>query len=222
MNRPVILASASSRRRELLSLVLKKFTVKASSVDETEFLTDATPSSVEQAALAKARDIAEKVEEGSVIVAADTVISFLGNLLGKPEDDEHAASMLKQLRGRKHSVITGGVVMDIAGSKQYIFHESTKVRMRDVSDREILDYIASGEPLDKAGAYAIQGLGRELVQSFQGCYPNVVGFPLCAIVSRLNLIGIETRPVMDICPGIVAGAASSRINQTGDMNLDLA
>ena len=204
MNCPVILASASPRRRELLSLVLQDFLVETSSVDETEFLVDASSASIEQAALAKARDVAVKSVEGAVIIAADTVISFLGRLLGKPEDEKHAEIILKQLRGNVHEVITGVAILGSQGSREYLFHESTDVRMNDYADTEILEYINTGEPMDKAGAYAIQGLGGKLVHSIQGCYPNVVGFPLCAVVRNLNLAGVETGPVPGICPGRAA------------------
>lgn len=201
MKSPLILASASPRRRELLSLVLDDFLVKPSSVDETEFLVDASADSIEQAALAKARDVAGESEAGSIIIAADTVISFMGSLLGKPDDEEHAEVVLKQLRGKVHAVITGVAILAPSCSQEYIFHESTRVRMNDCADSEIREYVTSGEPLDKAGAYAIQGLGRKLVHSIEGCYPNVVGFPLCAVVRHLNLAGVETGGVPGICPG---------------------
>lgn len=201
MKSPVVLASASPRRKELLSLVLEEFTVETSSVDETEFLVDASAASVEQAALAKARDVAERSGAGSIIIAADTVISFMGSLLGKPEDEEHAEVILKQLRGEVHSVITGVAILAPSSSKEYLFHESTRVRMNDYTDSDIREYVATGEPMDKAGAYAIQGLGSKLVHSMEGCYPNVVGFPLCAVVRHLNLAGVETGCVPEICPG---------------------
>ncbi len=200
MNYPVILASASPRRRELLSLVLKDFLVQTSFVDETAFFADASVDSVERAALAKARDVAGRSAEGSVIVAADTVIFFRGRLLGKPENDRHAESILKELRGEVHSVITAVAILASVGSREYLFHESTSVLMNDYTDTEIREYIATGEPMDKAGAYAIQGLGGKLVHSIKGCYPNVVGFPLCAVVRHLNLAGVETVPVPGICP----------------------
>ena len=201
MNFSVILASASPRRRELLSLVLKDFAVKTSQVDEKEFLVDASAGSIEHAAQAKARDVARKFGEDSVVIGADTVISFMGQLLGKPEDEEHAEVILKHLRGEVHEVITGVAILGSSSSKEYLFHESTRVRMKAYTDKEIRDYIASGEPMDKAGAYAIQGRGGKLVHSIKGCYPNVVGFPLCAVVRYLNLAGVETGSVPEICPG---------------------
>lgn len=201
MRSAVVLASASPRRRELLSLVLDDFLVETSSVDETEFLFDASSASIEQAALAKALDVAGRSGEEFVIIAADTVISFQGRLLGKPEDEKHAEAILKQLRGNVHAVITGVAILDPRGSTRYLFHESTQVRMQDCADSEILEYIATGEPMDKAGAYAIQGIGGKLVHSIKGCYPNVIGFPLCAVVRHLNLIGIKTGSVPGICPG---------------------
>ena len=207
----VVLASASPRRRELLSLILEDFSIKTSSVDEMEFLTDSSPLSVEQAALAKARDVARECDSGSVIIAADTVISFRGRLLGKPESIEHAAAMLRELRGVQHQVITGCAVIPGTGSTEYLFHESTAVRMKEFSEGEILDYVASGEPFDKAGAYAIQGLGGSLIHSIQGCYPNVIGFPMCAVVKHLRLAGIETRPVQDICPARRASGWSCQL-----------
>ena len=200
MSSQVVLASASPRRRELLSLVLDDFIVKTSEVDESEFLVDASTGSIESAALAKARDVAEGFGAESVIIGSDTVISFMGQLLGKPEDEEHAEVILKQLRGKVHEVITGVAVLGPSSSKEYLFHESTSVRMNDYTDTEIREYIATGEPIDKAGAYAIQGLGSKLVHSIKGCYPNVVGFPLCAVVKFLNLAGVETGSVPGICP----------------------
>ena len=204
MRSQIVLASASPRRRELLSLVLKDFLVETSSVDESGFLVDASAVSVERAALAKARDVAGRSAEGSVIIAADTVISFRNRLLGKPENEEHAEVILKELRGEVHAVITAVAILASAGSREYLFHESTSVRMNDYTDTDIREYIATGEPMDKAGAYAIQGLGSKLVHSIKGCYPNVVGFPLCAVVRHLNLAGVETGPVPGICPGRAA------------------
>jgi nucleoside triphosphate pyrophosphatase len=204
MKSQVVLASASPRRRELLSLVLDAFIVKTSEVDESEFLVDASTGSIIRAALAKARDVAEGFGAGSIIIGSDTVISFMGQLLGKPEDEAHAEVILKHLRGEVHEVITGVAILGPSSSQEYLFHESTRVRMKDYTDREIQDYIASGEPMDKAGAYAIQGIGRKLVHSIKGCYPNVVGFPLCAVVKYLNLAGVETRSVPAICPSRLA------------------
>ena len=189
-----------SRRRMLLALLLDEFSIRVSGVDETGFLVDASPGAVENAALAKARDVARCCGTDALIIAADTVISFRGRLLGKPSGREEAAAMLRELKGAEHQVITGAAILVREPRAEFCFHESTAVRMNDYSEREIRDYAASGEPLDKAGAYAIQGLGGKMVHSIRGCYPNVVGFPLCAVARRLNLLGIRTRPVPEICP----------------------
>ena len=213
MNIPVVLASASPRRRELLSLLIGGFTVQASGVDETPYLKDATAGSVEQAALAKGRDVADRCVSGTVVIAADTVISFEGRLLGKPSGPGEAAGMLRELRGDEHSVITGAAIL--FQGKVELFHEKTLVRMRHYSNREIEEYVATGEPLDKAGAYAIQGIGGSMVESIRGCYPNVIGFPLCAVARQLGELGIVTRPVPEVCPARIAGLEWNAGLQTG-------
>jgi len=165
---------------------------------------DAVPASVDEAGVARAvrtRDpasIALAVSRAkvravagrhptSVVITADTVVSRDGEMLGKPEDAADAAGMLRRLEGRDHTVVTGVVV---TGPQDQLEAAITaRVRMRALSPMEIEDYVRSDEPLDKAGAYAIQGLGGLLIQEVAGCYLTVVGFPLCAVATLLNRVG---------------------------------
>lgn len=198
MSLSIVLASASPRRKELLSLLVDSFEVRTSFVDETPFLKNASPASVERAALAKAEDVAAGLDRERLVIAADTVIFFHNRLLGKPRDEKDAAAMLMRLRGEVHSVITGMAVLSL--TSRFLFHEETRVWMKKCSDRKIMEYIATGEPLDKAGAYAIQGVGGKLIQSIRGCYPNVIGLPLCALARRLIQAGVAIRAVQEVCP----------------------
>jgi septum formation protein len=185
----VILASASPRRRELLGRLCREFDVVPSEIDE---VLDGPPSpeTVAALALAKARAVAERVGDG-MVVGADTVVVIDGVALGKPADAEDARSMLRRLRGRGHEVITGVAVVDAGTGRAETAAVVTRVVLADVGDDVIAAYVASGEPLDKAGAYAIQGRGAALVAGFVGSYSNVVGLPLAATARLLRGFGVE-------------------------------
>jgi MAF protein len=180
----VILASNSPRRRQLLGLTGLDFKVIAADVDETP-LKDETPTDyVLRLAVLKALAVASQVEQDALVVAADTTVVDGGQILGKPLDNQDAESMLKQLRGRIHEVFTaiaitrsGKLDTDLCG---------TNVPMREYSDEEVQVYIDTGDPLDKAGAYAIQHPGFHPVSQLQGCYANVVGLPLCHLTRALQ------------------------------------
>ena len=164
---------------------------------------DVVPSDIEEAlegapsadavarlALAKARAVASRFRDG-VVLGADTVVVIDGVALGKPADAEDAGAMLRRLRGRAHDVITGLAMVDAATGRAETTAVVTRVTMADVRDDAIEAYVASGEPLDKAGAYAIQGHGAALVAGFAGSYSNVVGLPLGATARLLGRFGVE-------------------------------
>jgi len=185
----VVLASASPRRRELLALIFSEFEVVPSEFDESEMPGDLAPAeSVLYSARMKARDVARKYPD-SLVIGADTIVVVDDAILGKPGDSEDAARMLRMLSGREHQVYTGITV--IASEKERAAVECTNVRFRELSDEVISRYIASGEPMDKAGAYAIQGKGAVLITSISGCYPNVVGLPLYKLSTLLQEFGVE-------------------------------
>ncbi len=173
----LILASQSPRRRELMKYITDEFTVKVSDVDET-LPSGITPS---EAVLYLSRIKAEPFKnENDTVIGADTVVAIDSEILGKPANKGDAADMLRKLSGRTHSVFTGVTV--IKDGKTHSFFCETKVKFFKLSEEEICKYIATGEPLDKAGAYGIQGYGSLLVERIDGDYFNVVGLP----VSRLN------------------------------------
>ncbi|MGI6296843.1 MAG: Maf family protein [Armatimonadota bacterium] len=172
----IILASASPRRRELLSLMFEDFRVLTSNFDESEVPSDLLPAEhVIFSATEKARDVA-KDHPNSLIIGADTIVVVDEQILGKPKDEQDAARMLRLLSGRTHEVYTG--IAAILNDIERRDVECTEVRFRDLSEEMISRYIATGEPQDKAGAYAIQGKGATLIKGISGCYPNVVGLPL--------------------------------------------
>ena len=166
-----------------------EFEVVPSDIDE--ILEGApSPGTVAVLALAKARAVAARVTDG-VVLAADTVVVIDGLALGKPVDAGDARAMLRRLRGREHDVITGVAVVEAETGRSETTAVVTRVVMADVADDVIDGYVASGEPLDKAGAYAIQGRGAVLVGGFVGSYSNVVGLPLGATARLLHGFGVD-------------------------------
>lgn len=186
----IILASNSPRRRELLGQMgVKGFKVAAPNVDETVEGNLHPAQIVEELSLRKARAAAEKADADDLIIAADTVVTLEGAVLGKPHSEEDAFSMLSALSGNRHDVYTGVTVM--LGGRVVTEHERTTVTFREVEPEEILAYIATGEPMDKAGAYGIQGRGALLVSGIQGDYCNVVGLPVYRLGRILAGLGIN-------------------------------
>jgi septum formation protein len=177
----LVLASASPRRRELLEAAGYTFDVASADVDERLRPGETPHAYVARVALAKAEAVAPAFP-GAIVLGADTAVVIDREVLGKPVDDRDAARMLAALAGRAHDVITG--IAMVGGSRTVVAVESTTVWMRDLSDDAIRDYIASGEPRDKAGAYGIQGLASRFIPRIEGSYTNVVGLPVAA-VSRL-------------------------------------
>jgi len=189
MTRSIVLASASPRRRELLANIGLKFTVDPVEIPEV-MTTGLKPARLAKAlSLHKARAAASR-NEGSIIIAADTFGVLDGMILGKPLDERHARKMLKELSGRCHSVITGFTVIDSATGRTVSRVVETRVYFRKLGRSQIARYVKTGEPLGKAGAYAIQGLGALLVERIEGDYYNVMGMPLCALAAVLRRFGV--------------------------------
>jgi len=176
----LILASASPRRREILSRTGIAFTVVPSRIAE-EHPPVAPAEAIMAVALAKARAVARGLpaDRAAVVLAADTEVVLDGHLMGKPRDAADAVRILSALRGRDHLVITGVALLGVGTPEEEAATAvTTRVRMRGYSDDEILAYVETGEPLDKAGAYAVQGIGSRLVAGVDGCLTNVIGLPL--------------------------------------------
>lgn len=186
----LILASASPRRSELLKQLKLDFDVQPSMVNE-EIEGVLTPEEyAEELSYRKAYDVAFKQKEPCLVIGADTIVVKNG-LLGKPADYDHARAMLKELRNSWHEVITGVTVIEAPEMRTSRGYERTRVKMRDLDDSTIEAYLRTGEPLDKAGAYAIQGLGAILIEEIQGCYFNVVGLPLARLSLMLESYGLK-------------------------------
>lgn len=184
----IVLASASPRRRELLSLITEHFTVCPADADET--LRDA-PLGEEVTRLSRLKAEAVQAQyPNAVCIGSDTMVTIDGLRLGKPKDADEAASMLRRLRGRTHEVLTGLAVLTPDGGA-HTLHTCTRVTFRDFAEDELAAYLATEEPLDKAGAYGIQGLGGLLVAGIQGDYHNVVGLPVCRLGRMLLDFGVD-------------------------------
>lgn len=187
MHNGIVLASASPRRSQLLAEVGIAFTVVPSDAPE-EVLPQETPQQhVTRLSLLKAREVARRPEiTGRWFIGSDTVVVRDATILGKPID---AAAMLRSLSGRSHRVISGYAVIDRATGQEVAKAVTTQVRFRELTEREIQGYIATGEPFGKAGAYAIQGIGAFMIPAIEGSYTNVVGLPLCEVVETLEQLG---------------------------------
>ena len=186
----VILASQSPRRRELLERMgVKEFRIQPAKGEERADPALPPEQLVEQLSRQKAEEVAAQFGPEDLILAADTVVSIQGQILGKPKDKEDAFRMLSTLSGREHTVYTGVTVC--RGAKRVTEHEATAVRFRSLTPEEIWDYIATGEPMDKAGAYGIQNYGGLLVEGISGDYFNVVGLPVCRLGRILARFGVD-------------------------------
>jgi septum formation protein len=201
----LVLASASPRRRELLGYFGLPFRSVATDAEEQEHAPDAIVALLPPIAVPvhdhptlrawrKAHAVAEHLR-ASVIIAADTIVVLDGDVLNKPENAEHAHTMLRRLSGRDHLVYTGLAVLDMRGQKNELLLDlvASRVHVAELTDQQIAAYVATGEPLDKAGAYGIQGLGGQLVQAVVGSYTNVVGLPvvdLHQLLMRAGVVGL--------------------------------
>lgn len=190
-----ILASGSPRRRDLLNSIGLEFEIVPADIDERVEDGESPEDHVRRLASSKALEVSRRVEQAWVL-GADTVVVLDDTILGKPRDRRHAAEMLAVLAGRTHVVYTGYAVVDSEKhDRGVVRHVRSEVRIRNLSPAEIEAYIDTGEPMDKAGAYAIQGIGAALVQEVNGSYTNVVGLPLCEVT--LDLASLDVFHVLN-------------------------
>lgn len=186
MKKRFILASASPRRRELLQQIGLEFDVIPSKAEE--IITKQLPSEVvEELSLQKAEDVASSIDEG-IVIGADTIVWQDGHIMGKPANREHAREMLRQIQDNTHSVFTGVtvIVKDGVGAVSHTFSKETKVHVYPMTESETEKYLDTKEPMDKAGAYGIQGAFAAWVESIEGDYNNVVGLPVSALYQVLR------------------------------------
>ena len=183
----LILASQSPRRKELLGLFHIPFTVRIADIDETMDPAKAPYDEVARVSLLKAKAVEANAED--VVIAADTIVVCDGKTLGKPHSEEEAAGMLRLLSGRDHQVMTGMTVL--RGNAHKSITEVTDIHFRALSETEIARYVASGEPMDKAGAYGIQGGAALFAEKMVGDYYNVMGLPVCRLWQLLSQIAPE-------------------------------
>ena len=191
-SRTIVLASRSPRRAELLAAAGISFEVRAADIDETPHVNEAPEAYVERLAIEKARAVFALLNDQPegwsprhvLVLGADTTVVIDGLILGKPETDAEATDMLRRLRGRVHDVFTGVAVVGESGVRSAV--ERTRVWFEAMTDEDISWYVASGEPVDRAGAYAIQGLASRFIPRIEGSYSNVVGLPVAVVSSILN------------------------------------
>ncbi|MHC1747561.1 MAG: nucleoside triphosphate pyrophosphatase [Cellulosilyticaceae bacterium] len=183
----IILASASPRRKELMQLLNIPFEIKTKNIEEIIDETKLPQEIVEDLAYQKAYAIA-KENPNSLVIGCDTIVAVDTKILGKPKDENDAFHILKGLQDRSHKVYTGITMMCLAQNLCYQFHDSTEVTMKAISEEEIKRYIATGEPMDKAGAYGIQGYASVFISKITGDYFNVVGLPVQKLYDALKEI----------------------------------
>lgn len=186
----IILASASPRRKELLEKIGLKFEVEPADCEEVVDTALEAHELVQKLSRGKAESIARK-HRNAIVIAADTVVLMGDKILGKPHNQAEAKKMLRALSGKSHVVITGFTIIDTAKRRILSKTVETKVYIRELNPEEIDAYVKSGEPLDKAGAYGIQGLGSVIVEKIEGDYFNVVGLPLSSLAESLKEFGID-------------------------------
>jgi septum formation protein len=192
--KPIVLASSSPRRRRLLRELGVSFSVLAADLDERPLPGELPGPHVRRLALAKARAVARKLAPGCGarwVLGADTVVVLDGSILGKPRDAVDAQKMLARLSGRSHEVLTGVALVPVAGGRSRTSVVRSRVEMRPFDEPAIRRYVAGGEPLDKAGAYAVQGRGRHLIARVSGSRTNVIGLPLERLRRMLTAAGVS-------------------------------
>lgn len=192
MNKKIILASGSPRRRELLTQIGLDFEVVVSETEEK--ITSTEPAKVvEELSAQKAAAVWEKLAQNrNIVIGADTVVACDGKILGKPMDTENAACMLRMLQGRAHEVYTGVTILyeEDGVKKALTFHEKTTVHFCPMTEEQIREYVATGDPMDKAGSYGIQGICARYIRGIEGDYNNVVGLPAGRVYQELHGLGL--------------------------------
>ena len=193
----LILASASPRRAQILCDAGISFEIARANVNERRRLGESARVMTRRLAHAKARIIAKSLGKKplqTIVIGADTTVEVRGELLGKPQSIAGARKMLRKLAGRTHRVVTSVAAIRLPDHAEVIATETTRVRFAPLSAEDIAEYVATGEPLDKAGAYAVQGIGGRFIESIEGCYFNVVGLPLARLYRMLS--GLGWRPAL--------------------------
>ena len=185
----IVLASQSPRRRQLLGQMGLEFTTQSPEIDESAFHGRDAQDLVETLSREKARWVARQQTPDTLVIGADTVVVLDGAILGKPRDGAEAQAMLAALSGRDHQVFTGVTLCQ--GDRILTQAEETQVTFRPLTSQEIRQYVSTGEPMDKAGAYGIQGLGGLLGEGIRGDYPNVMGLPICRLGRMLLDFGVD-------------------------------
>lgn len=191
LNKRLVLASNSPRRIALLKLLGYYFEVIPHEIDECIY-SDVSPTElVQNLAFLKANDVARKVEN-AIVIGADTIVLHDMCVLGKPKDTIDARRILSKLCNSEHDIISGVCIIDVPSKKKLLRIERTHIKMKNISEKEIEKYVSTGEPIDKAGAYAIQGEGGKFIEKIDGSYSNVVGLPLEAVQEMLNKLIKDT------------------------------
>jgi septum formation protein len=186
----IILASSSPRRKELLETVGIRFEIINPSADETMIADETAEDFALRVSVEKASSVSRRMDGQCVVIGADTVVVVDGEILGKPSDEDEAATMLNKISGRGHRVLTAFSIVKPPGEVLHSEIVATKVRIKPLAAHEIEGYIKTGEPMDKAGAYGIQGIGSFMVREIEGSYTNVVGLPLVELLQALGNLGI--------------------------------
>lgn len=189
IERRLILASASPRRHQLLTQMGYSFLVDPAHIDEEAVEAVGPAALAETLALLKAQAVAERQVESALVIGADTLVVSRGRVLGKPADEREAAAMLKRLSGSWHRVVTGVALVEVPGGRHLISHETTAVQFAPMTERDIRDYLKTGDSMDKAGAYGIQGRAGMYIPRIRGCYFNVMGLPLHRLHTMLREMG---------------------------------
>ncbi len=190
----IILASRSPRRKELLARIIpeRKFVVLDSNIPEKALKNETVEVFCQRIAEEKARNVMQryhrKISNNALVIAADTVISIDNQIIGQPKDKKDAKKILRKLSGKRHEVLTGIALASPIRKTAMKFCVKSKVWMKKLNQKQINDYVASNEPMDKAGAYGIQGLGRKLIKKYQGSYTNIIGLPVKELRKKLALI----------------------------------
>ena len=191
MKKKLILASASPRRKELLERIGLDFTIVPARGEERISCTEPNKV-VEELSYQKASEVCQRAEEGTVVLGSDTVVALDNRILGKPGSEEEAYEMLSSLQGREHDVYTGVTLME-KGGRCVTFSCRTSVKVFPMSEQEIWDYIKTKDPMDKAGAYGIQGIFCAYVEEIRGDYNTVVGLPVSRVYQELKTFGMEIK-----------------------------
>lgn len=193
----LILASASARRAQILRDAGIPFEIARANVNERRKRGESAMAMTRRLARAKAQIIAKQLGKKppqAIVIGADTTVEVNGELLGKPQSFEEARKMLRKLTGRTHRVVTSVAAIRLPDHAEVIVTETTRVRFADLGADDIAEYVATGEPLDKAGAYAVQGVGGRFIERIDGCYFNVVGLPLARLYRMLSELGWRPPP----------------------------